>query len=324
MYTTNRILDKINAYISKQSIVCEPEGLYQPINYILSIGGKRIRPVLMLMAYNLYKDNISSILPVAAGIEMYHNYTLLHDDLMDRADMRRGKKTVHKIWNDNTAILSGDAMLVLAYRYIAMTQISHLKEILDLFSATALEICEGQQYDVDFEQCDNVTEHDYLEMIRLKTAVLVAASLKMGAIQADASPRDADLLYSFGINFGLSFQLKDDFLDVYGDPTVFGKNIGGDILSNKKTYMMIKALDLADETQKKELNKWLRMTTFDPEEKIDAVVRIYNEINIKTLCEDKMNEYYNQAMNCLDAVSIEKEKKTELVNLVRHLMYRDN
>lgn len=324
MQTANQILDKINNYISGLSLVHAPEGLYTPIDYVLSMGGKRIRPVLMLMAYNLYKNDVSAALAPAAGIEMYHNYTLLHDDLMDRADVRRGKKTVHKVWNDNTAILSGDAMLVLAYQYIAAASSSCLKEVLDLFSATALEICEGQQYDVDFEQRDDVAEQDYLEMIRLKTAVLLAASLKMGAIQADASRQDADLLYDFGINIGLAFQLKDDFLDVYGDPAVFGKNIGGDILCNKKTYMMIKTLELANAQQRTELNKWMQTTTFNPEEKIAAIVKIYNEVGIKTQCENKMRGYYESAMRSLEEVSVNKETKNELINLVHNLMYREN
>ncbi|NDV82420.1 polyprenyl synthetase family protein [Bacteroides sp. 51] len=324
MHTANQILDKINAYISGLSLIHAPEGLYTPIDYVLSMGGKRIRPVLMLMAYNLYKDDVSAALAPATGIEMYHNYTLLHDDLMDRADMRRGKKTVHKVWNDNTAILSGDAMLVLAYQYVAEAPLSSLKEMLDLFSVTALEICEGQQYDVDFEQRDDVAEQDYLEMIRLKTAVLLAASLKMGAIQGGASGQDADLLYDFGINIGLAFQLKDDFLDVYGDPAIFGKNIGGDILCNKKTYMMIKTMELANGQQKAELNKWMQTQTFNPEEKISAVIEIYNEVGIKELCENKMREYYNSAMRSLDKVSVEKETKNELINLVHELMYREN
>jgi geranylgeranyl diphosphate synthase type II len=288
------------------------------------MGGKRIRPALMLMAYNLYKEDVSAVLDPAAGIEIFHNYTLLHDDLMDRADMRRGKKTVHKEWNDNTAILSGDAMLILAYQYIAKAPSTYLKEMLDLFGMTALEVCEGQQYDVDFEQRDHVTEQDYLEMIRLKTAVLLAAALKMGAIQGGASQRDAGLLYDFGIHIGLAFQLKDDFLDVYGDPAVFGKHIGGDILCNKKTYMMIKALELSDDRQRAELNKWMRATTFNPEDKISAVVHVYNEVGIKTRCENKIREYYDNAMRSLDEVSVEKEKKNELINLVHGLMYRKN
>lgn len=324
MYTAEQILDEINAYISGLSLVREPEGLYAPINYVLSAGGKRIRPVLMLMAYNLYMEDISVALAPATGIEIYHNYTLLHDDLMDKADMRRGKKTVHKIWSNNTAILSGDAMLVLAYQYIAKAPAAYLKQMLELFSATALQICEGQQYDVDFEQRNDVTEQDYLEMIRLKTAVLLAASLKMGAIQGGASQQDAGLLYDFGINIGLAFQLKDDFLDIYGDPVVFGKNIGGDILCNKKTYMVIKALELSDAAQKAELGKWMRAVTFDPEEKVSAVIHIYNETGMKTCCEKKMREYYGKAMRSLEKVKVEKEKKNQLINLAHSLMYREN
>lgn len=324
MYTSSQILNKLNAYISGLSISRSPQGLYDPIEYVLTMGGKRIRPVLMLMAYNLYKDDVSEILAPATGIEIYHNYTLLHDDLMDRADMRRGRKTVHKVWNDNTAILSGDAMLILAYQYVAKCLNPYLKEVLDQFSITALEICEGQQYDVDFEQRSDVTEQDYLEMIRLKTAVLLAASLKIGAIQGGASQEDAASLYDFGLNIGLAFQLKDDFLDVYGDPAVFGKNIGGDILCNKKTYMLIKTLEHANDTQRDELNKWLQVTDTDPEEKIAAVVDIYNQVGIKTICEEKMRNYYNLGIENLEKVSVAQEKKDELVNLVHHLMYREN
>ena len=254
MFTANQLQQEINAYISGLSILRSPIELYEPIQYILSLGGKRIRPVLMLMAYNLYKENIPEVLAPAAAIEIFHNYTLLHDDLMDKADMRRGKKTVHKLWDDNTAILSGDAMFVLAYQYMAKSP-RHLKEMWDLFNTTSLEICEGQQLDINFEKRTDVAENEYIEMIRLKTAVLLAASLKMGAIQGDTSPEDAGLLYEFGINIGLAFQLKDDYLDAFGNPDVFGKNIGGDILSNKKTYLLIKAFELAGEKQKHVLNK---------------------------------------------------------------------
>lgn len=323
MYTANWILDRINMYISEQNIVRSPEGLYAPIDYVLSMGGKRIRPVLMLMAHNLYKEDISAALAPATGIEIYHNYTLLHDDLMDRADMRRGKKTVHKVWDDNTAILSGDAMLVLSYQYMTTAAPQYLKEVLDQFSVTAMEICEGQQYDVDFEQRTDVTEQEYLEMIRLKTAVLLAASLKIGAVLAGASQQDTQCLYDFGINIGLAFQLKDDYLDVYGDPVVFGKNIGGDILCNKKTYMLIKALEQADEAQKSSLNEWIQMTSFDPEKKINAVTEIYNAVGVKATCEHKMQDYCNQAMFCLDKLSVAKEKKNELINLVHELMRRE-
>ena len=323
MYAAHQLQEKINLYLSELSIVKPPRGLYEPIDYILSIGGKRIRPVLMLMAYSLYKENVSEIYAPAAGIEIFHNYTLLHDDLMDKADMRRGKKTVHKIWDDNTAILSGDAMLVLAYQHMAACPLPYLKEILELFNTTAIEICEGQQYDVNFEKRIDVKEEEYLEMIRLKTAVLLAASLKMGALQGGSSPGDADLLYDFGINLGIAFQLKDDLLDVYGNPSVFGKNIGGDIVCNKKTYMLIKALEYATPSQREEMDKWINTTSFDPEEKIALFTTIYNRIGIKAICEEKMQEYYNAAMECLDRVRVESGKKNELKELVSGLMYRE-
>ena len=323
MYTAFQLLDKINSHISDIQFTRTPAGLYDPIKYVLSMGGKRIRPVLMLMAYNLYKEDVSSIYDPATAIEVYHNYTLLHDDLMDRADMRRGKTTVHKVWNDNTAILSGDAMLVLAYQYMAASSSEHLKEVMDLFSLTALEICEGQQMDMNFESREDVKEEEYLEMIRLKTAVLLAASLKIGAILGGASPEDAENLYDFGMQIGVAFQLQDDLLDVYGDPEVFGKKIGGDILCNKKTYMLIKALEHADEKQQEELNRWLNAETFQPAEKIEAVTEIYNQLNIRNVCENKMREYYTLAMESLAAVAVAEDRKKELKNLVKLLMYRE-
>ena len=286
------------------------------------MGGKRLRPVLMLMAYNLYKEQVSDIFDPATGIEIYHNYTLLHDDLMDRADRRRGKPTVHKVWNDNTAILSGDAMLVLAYQYMAQVPAEHLKEIMDLFSLTALEICEGQQMDMDFEQRMDVSEEEYLEMIRLKTSVLLASSLKIGAILGGASSEDANALYNFGINMGMAFQLKDDFLDVYGDTSTFGKNIGGDILCNKKTYLLIKALEKADAEQSNILKHWLGAKEFDPASKIAAITSVYNQIGIKEYSEAKMAEYNAKALESLQAVQVEEGRKTELKNLLQELMYR--
>lgn len=323
MYSALHLLDKVNSYITDLKFSQTPVGLYNPIEYVLSLGGKRIRPVLMLMAYNLYKDNISQVMSQAIALETYHNYTLLHDDLMDRSDMRRGKATVHKIWDENTAILSGDAMLVLAYRYLAQNVSTHLDEILNLFSLTALEICEGQQYDMEFETRENVTAEEYIEMIRLKTAVLLAASLKIGAILGSASKDDADALYGFGLKIGIAFQLKDDFLDVYGDPEVFGKNIGGDILCNKKTYMLIKALERADRTQKKELQDWILKKEYDPLDKIKAVTKLYDEIGIGKICESKMKEYYVQGIECLSRVLVSDAKKQELKNFAEHLMYRE-
>ena len=316
MYTAFQLLDKINSHISDIRFTRTPVGLYDPVKYVLSMGGKRIRPVLMLMAYNLYKEDVTSVYDPATAIEVYHNYTLLHDDLMDRADMRRGKTTVHKVWNDNTAILSGDAMMVLAYQYMASCSSEYLKEVMDLFSLTALEICEGQQMDMGFESRDDVKEEEYLEMIRLKTAVLLAASLKIGAILGGASREDAENLYDFGMQIGVAFQLQDDLLDVYGDSAVFGKNIGGDILC-------IKALERADRNQLDELNRWLNATSFCAEEKISAVTELYNQIGIKAVCENKMREYYTRAMTSLGAVSVIEDRKSELKKLMKHLMYRE-
>lgn len=323
MFTASELLEKINSHIAELQLTRTPQGLYDPVVYVLSMGGKRIRPVLMLMAYNLYQEDVSRIYGPATGIEVYHNYTLLHDDLMDRADRRRGKETVHKVWNDNTAILSGDAMLVLAYQYMAQCPAEHLKEVIDLFSLTALEICEGQQLDMDFEHRKDVKEEEYLEMIRLKTSVLLAASLKIGALLGGASREDAERLYDFGVNMGVAFQLKDDLLDVYGDPAVFGKNIGGDILCNKKTYMLIKAFEHAGNGQLDRLNAWVDADSFDPTEKIAAVTALYNEIGIKELCEKKMAEYCERALESLAAVNVPDAKKVELKNLMTDLMYRE-
>lgn len=323
MYTSTKVLEIVNQYISELSYSHAPQKLYAPIEYILSLGGKRIRPVLMLMAYNLYKEDVTRILSPAAGVEIYHNFTLLHDDLMDKADMRRNKPTVHKKWDDNTAILSGDAMLIMAYRYVSDCSSDCLKEVLDTFTQAALEVCEGQQFDMDFEQRADVKEGEYLEMIRLKTSVLLAAALKMGAQLAGASAQDAGCLYDFGVNIGIAFQLKDDLLDVYGDPNVFGKNIGGDILCNKKTYMLIKALENADKEQAVALQGWLDKETFNPKEKIEAVTTLYNQIGVKQLCEAKMREYYIKGLESLALVDRPEEKKSELRGVAEHLMYRE-
>ena len=322
-FLATELSDKINGYLSEMPYMREPKGLYAPIEYVLSLGGKRIRPVLMLLAYNMYKEDVDCILPQAAGIETYHNYTLLHDDLMDKADMRRNKPTVHKVWDDNTAILSGDAMLVLAYRLMADCQEKYLKRVMDIFTQTALEICEGQQWDMEFETRTDVTVPEYIEMIRLKTAVLLAASLKIGAILAGASAADAENLYNFGMQIGVAFQLQDDLLDVYGDPEVFGKKIGGDILCNKKTYMLIKALERANGEQLEELNRWLNADNCQPAEKIAAVTEIYNQLTIRSVCENKMREYYTLAMESLAAVAVAEDRKKELKNLVKLLMYRE-
>ena len=324
MFSFNDILQKIEQEIAQLQFTYPPKSLYEPIEYILALGGKRIRPALTLMACNLYKEEIEVAIKPALGLEVFHNFTLLHDDLMDEADKRRNKPTVHKVWNANTAILSGDAMLIAAYQLIGETQPESLKEILNLFTITALEICGGQQYDMEFESRSDVTEEEYIEMIRLKTAVLLACALKMGAIVAHAPQADAEALYQFGINIGLAFQLQDDLLDVYGDPTTFGKNIGGDILCNKKTFMLINAFRLASEQQKAILNQWINQETFNPAEKIAAITSIYNELHLKELSEKKIQTYYDQAMDYLASLSIPKERLNILKGVCERLMNRQS
>lgn len=322
MKTADEILSMVNEFLANLPYERKPKSLYEPIRYVLSMGGKRIRPTLMLLGYNLFKDNPEKILMNAVALETYHNYTLLHDDLMDNADLRRGHETVHKKWDANTAILSGDSMLVLAYERMAQCDEKHLAKVLKLFTTTALEIGEGQQFDMEFENRNDVREEEYIEMIRLKTSVLLACALKMGAILADASDEDAENLYKFGEQIGLAFQLQDDYLDVYGDTKVFGKEIGGDITSNKKTYMLINAFNLANDTQRAELQKWVDAKDFDRAEKVTAVTRLYNEIGIDKLAQDKIAYYFEQSKKYLDAVNVPAERKEELAKYAQKMMKR--
>lgn len=320
LYTFSEILDKVNQEVKNLRFEQKPYSLFEPIEYILEIGGKRVRPVLASMAYNLYKTDIDKSMPIALAIEIFHNFTLLHDDLMDKADKRRGKPTVHIKWSDNTAVLSGDAMLIEAYREIAKSPVQHLPEILQLFSDTATEICCGQQLDMEFEQRMDVTEEDYLEMIRLKTAVLLGCALKCGAIAAGAPAKDADALYSFGINIGLAFQLMDDLLDVYGNPETFGKRIGGDILCNKKTYLQITTLKHPD--TKSEMQSWINRKTYNEEEKIKAVTALYDKLQLKKMSEEMIESYYAKGIADLDKVQIDENRKTELKKLAENLLTR--
>jgi len=331
IYTSEQILTIVNEALDRLPYDRQPASLYEPVKYVLSLGGKRIRPVLMLLTYNLFKENPEDIIMPALGLETYHNYTLLHDDLMDKADLRRGHPTVHKKWNANTAILSGDSMLVLAYQRMQQVPDAYLPRVMNLFSETALEIGEGQQYDMDFETRLDVTEDEYIEMIRLKTSVLLACAMKIGAILGDASESDAQLLYSVGEKLGLAFQLQDDLLDVYGDPKVFGKAIGGDITSNKKTYMLINAINRANPEQHKELMSWISTTPDTPitasaastrQVKIAAVTRLYDEIGIRSLCEAKINSYFNQADNLLSNVSVSEGCKEQLRRYMHDMMHR--
>ena len=305
----------------------QPAGLYDPIRYVLSLGGKRIRPVLMLMSYNLYKKDIEACMPAALGLEVYHNYTLLHDDLMDRAEVRRGKPCVHKKWDDNTAILSGDSMLVLAFQMMQQCDASVLAPLLSSFTETALEIGEGQQMDMEFESRLDVTEDEYIEMIRLKTSVLLACATSLGALQAGAKEADVRTLYSFGEKLGLAFQLQDDLLDVYGDFATFGKRIGGDILENKKTFLLINALQIANDEQKAELLRWLGAspsTAAEEREKIEAVTRLYDEIGVRPLAEHRINEFFHEARMALESLALPLEKKQPLWEFAMSLMQRQS
>jgi len=320
---SDEILRIVNEGLESLPYERKPASLYDPIRYVLSLGGKRIRPVLMLLGYNLFQDHPERILMPALGLETYHNYTLLHDDLMDNADVRRGQPTVHKKWDANTAILSGDSMLVLAYQRVSQCDPAHLPQVLELFTETALEIGEGQQYDMDFETRNDVTEDEYIEMIRLKTSVLLACALKIGAILGDASQEDANLLYQFGEKIGLAFQLQDDLLDVYGDPKVFGKAIGGDITSNKKTYMLINAVNRANAQQRAELMRWIEAKTFDRAEKVAAVTRLYDEIGIRQLCEEKINYYFEQGKQLLEQVHVDSARKEQLRQYTNEMMHRE-
>lgn len=323
MMTSHEILDLVNKHLSEQSYLRKPKQLYEPIRYELLLGGKRIRPTLMLLAYNLYKDDPQSIISAACALETYHNYTLLHDDLMDHASMRRGKPTVHTRWNANQAILSGDTMLVLAYQRMMSVGAELLPQTLELFTETALEIGEGQQMDMEFESRNDVTEEEYIEMIRLKTSVLLACALKMGAILAGASNEDAEVLYKYGELIGLAFQLQDDYLDVYGTPEVFGKQIGGDIVSNKKTFMLINAYLRAGDEQRTRLDELLSAEQFDPDEKIKQVRNIYDNLGIDRLAQERITAYFEQAAQCLKRLSVASEKLVELESYTAKMMKRN-
>jgi geranylgeranyl diphosphate synthase type II len=325
MLSFQEILERVEQEIAYLRFNKPPKNsLYAPIVYVLSLGGKRVRPALTLAACNIYSDSIEASIAPALCLEIFHNFTLLHDDLIDNADMRRNQPTVHKLWNENTAILSGDAMLITAYKLMAESPPLHLKEMLDLFTNTALEICEGQQYDMEFEARTDVTEEEYLEMIRLKTAVLMACSLKTGAIAGGASEEEATHLYQYGLYIGLAFQLQDDLLDVYGDPATFGKKIGGDILSNKKTFLLTYALKQSSPQQRDKMHRWFEQKTFDPAEKIAAFRRIYDELQVKEVTTAKIEEYYDKARHHLQQLKVPKERLTVLSESTDLLLHRNS
>ena len=301
-----------------------PAGLYVPIDYVVSVGGKRVRPVLALMACNLFDDDIGKALMPAIALEFFHNFTLLHDDVMDNADVRRNRPTVHKRWNENTAILSGDAMMILACAYMCQAPPDILPVLLDIFNRTALEVCEGQQYDMDFEQRADVSIDEYMCMIRLKTAVLLAACLKIGAICGGADIGNAESLYQFGLSLGLTFQIQDDWLDVYADPDVFGKAIGGDILCGKKTYLLLTAFEKANHKTRCELNTLLNDQKMTANEKISRVKAIYDHLEVNDVARQAMDRYYQQAMSHLRNVAIiDESRKKGLEILAATLLKRE-
>jgi geranylgeranyl diphosphate synthase type II len=316
--------EKINALAAGQQFGNEPETLYEPLRYIMSLGGKRIRPQLAALGCYLFTDEVEKALLPAVGIEVFHNFTLMHDDIMDNAPLRRGKPTVHEIWGANTALLSGDVMLVKAYELIMQVDDSILRSVLQAFNKTAAEVCEGQQLDMSFEQKKWVTTEEYLHMIRLKTAVLLGFSLQMGAMIAQTTAENAHLLYEVGVNAGVGFQLQDDILDVYGDAAKFGKQVGGDIIANKKTFLLISALKKATGKTSENLQYWLTATEFDKQEKVAAVKAIYNELNVREEAEKVMNNYFEQSFQALEQLTAPAERKELLYNLLQNLIKREH
>ena len=309
-------------YLENQNISKEPKNLYEPITYILGLGGKRMRPVLTLMAAEVFDAEYKIALPAAMAVEVFHNFSLVHDDIMDDAPLRRGKITVHEKWNINTGILSGDAMLILAYQYFEQYEPTVFRDLAKLFSKTALEVCEGQQWDVDFEERNNVTIAEYLKMIEYKTAVLVAAAMKMGAIVAKTSEKEADLIYDFGLNLGLAFQLQDDYLDAFGDPETFGKQVGGDIIENKKTYLYLKAIEFSSTEKAAELQKLFGLQLEDNSEKIETAKAIFNESGASEATQEAIEIYTFKAFETLEKMNINTEKKDILRTFGENLMGR--
>ena len=309
-------------YLKSKVWVKEPKNLYEPIDYILQLGGKRMRPILTLMAADIFSSDYKKALPAALAVEVFHNFTLVHDDIMDDAPLRRGKETVHEKWDISTGILSGDAMLILAYQYFENYEPIVFQKLAKLFSKTALEVCDGQQLDIDFETRNDVTIEEYINMIRLKTSVLVAAALKMGAIVAETEEENADLIYNFGLNLGLAFQLQDDYLDTFGDPESFGKQVGGDIIENKKTFLYLKALEISNEVDKQKLQHLFNQKLEDSTLKIKEVTRIFKENNIPQLVKEKIEKYTEKAFDTLSEMDISENNKQNLKSFGLWLMNR--
>jgi len=323
MHSIDQLQTIINKAIANTKYTEQPAELYEPISYLMQLGGKRMRPVLVLVAAELFGGDIKKAIDAAIGIELFHNFTLMHDDIMDKAPLRRGKPTVHEKWNESAAILSGDVMFVEAYKLMIKVDDTILREVLDIFSNTASGVCQGQQEDMNFEQRDDVSIDEYIGMIRKKTAVLLAGSMQIGALIGGADKQQSELLYSFGENLGIAFQLQDDILDVYGDPEKFGKQVGGDIISNKKTFLLIKALELAKGEIADELNYWLNLETFDIEAKVSTVSLIYNKLKVKELAEAEMVHYAGKALTSLNKINASDSNKKLLRVFAEQLLIRE-
>lgn len=324
MHSIEQLQNIINKAIAETKYTAKPAELYEPISYLMQLGGKRMRPVLVLVSTELFGGNVSNALDAAIGIELFHNFTLMHDDIMDKAPLRRGNQTVHVKWNESAAILSGDVMFVEAYKLMIRVDDLILRKVLDIFSDTTSGVCQGQQADMNFEKRDQVSLEEYIEMIRLKTAVLLAGSMQIGALIGGAKKEQADLLYEFGESLGLAFQLQDDILDVYGDPEKFGKQVGGDILADKKTFLLIKARELAKGENASELEKWLNKPGISPDNKVNAITSIYNSLGVRKLAEAEMENYVRKALNALDKITVEHSKKALLRGFAEQLLIREH
>lgn len=322
MHSPLELQKHIEQAIKEIQYPVNPASLYEPISYIMAFGGKRIRPTMLLMASDLFSGEISKAMPAALAIETFHNFTLIHDDIMDNAPLRRGRQTVHEKWDTNTAILSGDVMMVEANKHLTSVDVSVLKPALDTFNATAQGVCEGQQLDMEFEQRDDVSIEEYIGMIRLKTAVLLGGAMKLGAIVAGANVNQAGLIYDFGENLGIAFQLQDDILDVFGDPEKFGKQIAGDIIANKKTFLLLKLKELANQADQEKLTGLYSNT--DHKQKIDDITRLYATYQIRELATLEMSVYLDKAFNALNAIQVPDSQKTEIVKLAHLLMNREH
>lgn len=324
MHTLKTYQQWIEQEINKNTYGKNPVTLYEPIRYLMAIGGKRLRPILVLLSYSLYKNDPKSVVPYATAVELFHNFTLMHDDIMDNAPLRRGNITVHEKWNVNTAILSGDVMQVKVYDMLLSLPAEKLKTVITFFNKCATEVCEGQQWDMEFETTKSVSEAQYINMIRQKTAVLLGFSLELGAVLADASLEDRKLLREFGVNIGIGFQLKDDLLDAYADPKKFGKQVGGDIIANKKTYLLIKALEKATGKTKKELHNQLTLLKFNKANKVKAVKDIYNSLAIAELTEKKINYFFDKGFKALEKLTVDVSKKKALADFAKDLISRQS